>query len=87
MLNILCLDQKLHVKMNQKMTDVIKFDKSSKNKNMKRYYELKKQNKKGNMADIVTKIFLKEKRKRKVVKEGIFIEIFVTIKKKTERIW
>ena len=46
MLNILCLDQKLHVKMNQKMTDVIKFDKSSKNKNMKRYYELKKQNKK-----------------------------------------
>lgn len=82
MLNILCLDQKLHVKMNQKMTDVIKFDKSSKNKNMKRYYELKKQNKKGNMADIVTKIFLKEKRKRKVVKEGIFIEIFVTIKKK-----
>ena len=82
MLNILCLDQKLHVKMNQKMTDVIKFDKSSKNKNMNRYYELKKQNKKGNMADIVTKIFLKEKRKRKVVKEGIFIEIFVTIKKK-----
>lgn len=82
MLNILCLDQKLHVKMNQKMTDVIKFDKSSKNKNMKRYYELKKQNKKGNMADIVTKIFLKEKRKRKAVKEGIFIEIFVTIKKK-----
>ena len=68
--------------MNQKMTDVIKFDKSSKNKNMKRYYELKKQNKKDNMADIVTKIFLKEKRKRKVVKEGIFIEIFVTIKKK-----
>ena len=82
MLNILCLDQKLHVKMNQKLTDVIKFDKSSKNKNMKRYYELKKQNKKDNMADIVTKIFLKEKRKRKVVKEGIFIEIFVTIKKK-----
>lgn len=82
MLNILCLDQKLHVKINQKMTDVIKFDKSSKNKNMKRYYELKKQNKKGNMADIVTKIFLKEKRKRKAVKEGIFIEIFVTIKKK-----
>ena len=82
MLNILCIDQKLHVKMNKKMTDVIKFDKSSKNKNMKRYSELKKQNKKGNMADIVTKIFLNERRKRKAVKEGIFIEIFVTIKKK-----
>lgn len=64
------------------MAGLIKFNKASKNKNMKRYYELKKQNKKGNMRDIVTKFFLKEKRKRKAVKEEIFVEIFVTIKKK-----
>ena len=64
------------------MTGLIKFNKSSKNKNMKIYCELKKQNKKGNMGDIVTKIFLKEKKKRKAVKEEILIKIFVTIKKK-----